>query len=133
MNCPNCGGTIHPGANRCQKCGSYVEQPAAASAAPQPPVPPAAPQPQPPTSPPKSKLTAGLLGIFLGAWGVHRFYLGHTGIGVAQLVLTLVGLLTICCFYGLPIIAAWIWGLIEGILILTGQINQDAWGRPLTS
>ena len=26
----------------------------------------------------KSKMAAGLLGIFLGAWGVHQFYLGDT-------------------------------------------------------
>ncbi|MBT2536508.1 TM2 domain-containing protein [Arthrobacter sp. ISL-69] len=31
---------------------------------------------------PKSKLVAGLLGIFLGGIGIHRFYLGFTEIGV---------------------------------------------------
>lgn len=39
----------------------------------------------------KSKLAAGLLGIFLGGLGVHNFYLGNTGKAVAQLLLTLVG------------------------------------------
>jgi TM2 domain-containing membrane protein YozV len=68
----------------------------------------------------KSKLAAGLLGIFLGAWGVHRFYLGHVGIGIAQIAVTI-------CTCGL----GGLWGLIEGILVLTGTINVDAEGRPL--
>ena len=33
----------------------------------------------------KSKVAAGLLAIFLGAFGVHNFYLGYTGKAVAQL------------------------------------------------
>ena len=39
----------------------------------------------------KSKLAAGLLGIFLGCFGVHNFYLGNTGKAVAQLLLTVIG------------------------------------------
>lgn len=75
----------------------------------------------------KSKIAAGILGIFLGTFGVHNFYLGYTGKAVAQLLLTLVG--WIACGMG-PVIAG-IWGFIEGILILTGSINQDANGNPL--
>lgn len=36
----------------------------------------------------KSKIVAGLLGLFLGTLGVHNFYLGYTGKAVAQLLLT---------------------------------------------
>lgn len=68
----------------------------------------------------KSKMAAGLLGIFLGAWGVHNFYLGYTGKAVAQLILTLVT----CGIAG-------IWGFIEGIMILTGSIKTDAKGNLL--
>ena len=32
---------------------------------------------------------------------------------------------------GIGALAAWIWGLVEGIQILTGSINKDATGRPL--
>ena len=38
----------------------------------------------------KSKLVAGLLQLFLGGFGVGRFYLGYTNLGIAQIVVTLV-------------------------------------------
>ena len=71
---------------------------------------------------PKSKIAAGLLGIFLGGLGIHRFYLGYTTIGVIQLVLSIVT-------FGL----ASLWGFIEGILILVGteSFRRDARGIPL--
>lgn len=70
----------------------------------------------------KSKMAAGLLGIFLGGLGIHRFYLGYTGIGVLQILVTLV-----TCGIGS------LWGFIEGILYLTGSngFTTDASGRPL--
>ena len=83
----------------------------------------------PPTAPPalaqddlrKSKLIAGLLGIFIGYLGIHRFYLGYIGIGIAQIAVTI----ATCGIGG-------IWGFIEGILILVGSaITTDAEGRPL--
>lgn len=72
----------------------------------------------------KSKMAAGLLGIFLGTFGVHNFYLGYTGKAVAQLLITLLS-----C--GILALVSEIWGLIEGIMILTGSINTDADGNPL--
>lgn len=70
----------------------------------------------------KSKLAAGLLGIFLGSFGIHRFYLGYTNIGILQIVVTLVT----CGLGG-------IWGFIEGILYLVGSTGYttDSSGRPL--
>jgi TM2 domain-containing membrane protein YozV len=67
----------------------------------------------------KSKLAAGLLGILV-PFGVHSFYLGDTKKGVIQLLVTI-----FTC--GL----ASLWSFIEGILILVGNINTDAEGRPL--
>ena len=97
--CPNCGQPTMPGAAVCTACGSALAvAPASGS---------------------KSKLVAGLLGILLGGLGIHNFYLGYTGKGVAQI------LLSFCCGIGS------IWGFIEGILILCGNINQDANGNPL--
>ncbi|QCO98200.1 NINE protein [Arthrobacter sp. 24S4-2] len=75
---------------------------------------------------PKSRLAAGLLGIFLGGLGIHRFYLGYTTIGVIQIVLTVfLGVFT------LGIVA--LWGLVEGIMILAGAsyFQRDAKGIPL--
>jgi TM2 domain-containing membrane protein YozV len=54
--------------------------------------------------------------------GIHRFYLGYIGIGIAQIVVTLLT-------FGLGAV----WGFIEGILILVGSgITTDAQGRPLS-
>lgn len=75
----------------------------------------------------KSKLAAGLLGIFLGSLGVHNFYLGYTNKAVTQLLVTLLGSL-VC---GIGAIIGGIWGLVEGIQILTGSITTDANGNPL--
>jgi TM2 domain-containing membrane protein YozV len=72
---------------------------------------------------PKSRLAAGLLGIFLGGFGVHRFYLGYTNIGIIQILVTV-----FTCGLGS------IWGLVEGIMILarSQQFLTDADGVPLT-
>lgn len=101
--CPNCGQPTQPGSQVCLNCGVALN---AGNYAPE---------------GAKSKLAAGLLGIFLGCLGVHNFYLGYTGKAVTQLVLTLA-----TC--GLGGFITSIWGLIEGILILCGNINTDANG-----
>jgi len=74
--------------------------------------------------PRKSKVAAGILGICLGAFGVHNFYLGYTGKAIAQLLITVLS-----C--GILAVVSGIWGLVEGIMILTGSINTDAAGVPL--
>ena len=60
-------------------------------------------------------LTALLLSIFLGVFGVHRFYTGHIGTGILML-LTAGG--------------CGIWALVDIIRIATGDF-KDAQGRPL--
>ena len=69
----------------------------------------------------KSKVAAGLLGIFLGCFGAHNFYLGYTGKAVAQLLITLLSL-------GFLAVIPAIWALIEGILILSAQPGAQPWG-----
>jgi TM2 domain-containing membrane protein YozV len=78
----------------------------------------------PPSIEYKSKIAAGLLGIFLGGLGIHRFYLGYNTIGLIMLLVTV-----LTC--GLAGIVTGIWGMVEGIMILTGSINRDANGNPL--
>jgi TM2 domain-containing membrane protein YozV len=72
-------------------------------------------QPVNPNVEQKDWLTTLLLCLFLGGLGVHRFYTGHTGIGVVQL-LTLGG--------------CGIWSLIDLITIITGSY-KDSNGNPL--
>lgn len=56
----------------------------------------------------KSQLVALLLALFVGVLGIHRFYLGYTGIGIVQLL----------TFGGLGV-----WALIDLILIITGDLK----------
>ncbi|WP_019871748.1 TM2 domain-containing protein [Salinispora oceanensis] len=67
----------------------------------------------------KSKIVAGVLQVVLGSFGVGRFYMGHTKIGVLQLIVTLVT----CGIGG-------IWGVVDGVLILI-KGGVDGQGRPL--
>ncbi len=39
-----------------------------------------------PAWPVKNKIAAGLLAIFLGAFGIHKFYLGQTGWGILYIL-----------------------------------------------
>lgn len=63
----------------------------------------------------KEWLTTLILCWLVGIFGVHRFYTGHTGIGIAQL-LTMGG--------------CGIWTMIDLIMIITGKFT-DANGQPL--
>lgn len=110
--CHFCGKPVEPEANVCLNCGVSTIPVVTANS--------------------KSKLAAGLLGIFLGCYGIHNFYLGYTSKAVTQLVLTIVGYVTACIGVGvLLIIGVGIWGLVEGIMILAGRIDRDANGIPL--
>lgn len=94
--CPNCGAQIDDKAVVCVHCG--VAQPGSA---------------------PKSNsdwVIVLLLCFFLGGLGVHRFYVGKTGTGVAQLLT--------CGGCG-------IWVLIDFIQILLGSF-EDANGNKIT-
>lgn len=118
MFCKYCGQQVEDSAAFCANCGANLrEEPSADSTASAGAVP-AAQQ--------KSRFVAGLLGILLGCYGIHNFYLGYTKKAVTQLLICILGL---CVIVG-PI-AAFIWGVVEGIQILTGSINVDANGIPL--
>ena len=57
---------------------------------------------------PKSFTTALLLSFFLGGFGVDRFYLGYTGLGIAKLLT--------CGGVG-------VWSLIDFIMIATRKVT----------
>ena len=112
--CGSCGTQMDDSANVCPNCGTPV-----AGAQPVNPG-----QPAPAGVQGKSKTVAGILAILLGAFGVHNFYLGYTGKAVAQLCISVLS-----CFF-LAIVSE-IWGIVEGVQILTGTIKTDANGVPL--
>lgn len=62
------------------------------------------------------KLAAGLTGVFLGAFGVHKFVLGYTKPAIVMLVVSLAGGAVTC---GLASFVMGVIGLIEGIIYLT--------------
>lgn len=67
---------------------------------------------------PKSRGVYVVLGLFLGAAGIHNFYAGYIGRAIAQLLITLaLGWLII------PLIAVWIWVIVELCVI-----KQDSRG-----
>jgi TM2 domain-containing membrane protein YozV len=78
----------------------------------------------------KSKLVAGLLQLFFGSLAVGRFYMGNTGLALAQMANVFiigVGGSFFTCGGSLLVM---LWPAIDGIIILTGK-PVDAQGRPL--
>lgn len=91
--CNACGTPTEPGRTSCAKCGVST-LPAGT----------------------KDKVAAGLLGIFLGSIGIHKFYLGYTTEGLIMLLGTLIGSFITC---GASAGVLGIIGLVEGIIYLT--------------
>lgn len=113
--CPQCGAPIDPNAAECKFCGEKlaVQQTAQTMAGQQVVNPQTVViQQQPvyvsginPSWPVKNKMAAGLLAIFLGCFGVHKFYLGKIGMGILYLLFF---------WTGIPALI----GFIEGIIYL---------------
>ncbi len=105
----------------------------------------------------KSRLAALLLGIFLGGIGIHNFYLGKIGKGIAQAIMYVLGFVLyfysmlnfvisagldtsdlsmtfpLLIFVGcLLLIAVGIWSLVEWIIIACGKAT-DKNGLPVTN
>lgn len=69
----------------------------------------------------KSRYIAGFLGVIFGCLGLHRIYLGHYPLAIAQIAITV----------GLGFQYGFMWGLVEGCLIFAKLLDKDAKGRPL--
>lgn len=98
MFCKKCGAQIEDDARFCPKCGENVN--------------PEDRRPAAPTDPnvsPKSRLVAILLCYVAGCFGVHRFYVGRVGSGVAM-IFTIGGL--------------GIWALVDLIMIACGEFKD---------
>jgi len=79
----------------------------------------------------RSRVVAGLLGVFLGGFGLHRMYLGAWRRGLTMLAITVVGGFFT---FGLAALVMGVWGFAEGLLYLCarrGRFSRDARGRPL--
>ena len=83
----------------------------------------------------KNPTTALILSIFLGGFGVDRFYIGHTGLGIGKLLVTLllpivtlgISLLPIVTL-GISLFFSWIWIVVDWFLIMnaTKAANLEA-------
>jgi len=67
----------------------------------------------------KDKTVAGLLAIFLGGFGIHKFYLGYTTPGLVYLLVNTIGFSVTWMLVFLPNIVLGVIALIEGIIYLT--------------
>jgi TM2 domain-containing membrane protein YozV len=67
----------------------------------------------------KNKVAAGLLAIFLGGWGIHKFYLGYNGPGLVFLLVNTIGFAVTWIMLFIPNIVLGVIALVEGILYLT--------------
>lgn len=116
--CPQCGAPIDPGAIECKFYGEKLAVQQARQqvqqSQPQPQIAYAQMQPSPqqvyassinPFWPIKSRILAGLLGIFFGGIGAHKFYMGKIGMGILYLLF---------CWTGIPACV----GFIEGLIYL---------------
>jgi len=83
--CRDCGSVIHARAEICPKCGVR--------------------QKMIPTAGARTRVAAGILALFLGGLGAHKFYLGKPGMGILYLLF---------CWTFVPAGV----GLIEGIVYL---------------
>ena len=134
--CPFCGAITQPNQKICSNCGVDMDHYGMVAV--------------------KSKIAAGLLGIFLGIYGAHNFYLGYTKKAILQLALVLGAYISyfsfmIAMFASTPymtdkegiflavgiillvvvVLGVRIWTFVEGVLILCGKINRDGKGRML--
>lgn len=95
--CANCGNEVSPDAAVCLNCGFAIAK-------------------QPSGDLGDKKITAGILALLLGGFGVHNFYLGETKKGILKILLAWTGVSAIIA-------------LIDAIKIFSNkyEVNPDGW------
>lgn len=85
------------------------------------------PEYTPAPRPQRSAYIAAILAILpLGAFGVHNFYLDRKNKALAQLLISVIGMVITL---GLSVVAMEIYAIVEGVKILKGEINTDGNGN----
>ncbi len=112
--CPDCGAATEARARKCPQCEGtlFVMR----------------------NTKPRNRVLAAVLAFFLGAFGVHNFYLGYMRRGLLQAVVTVVGfglLYFIPFTIGAPLVMG-LWGIKEGFELASGSVRVDADGNFLT-
>ena len=95
--CANCGNEVSPDAAVCLNCGFAIAK-------------------QPSGDLEDKKITAGILALLLGGFGVHNFYLGETKKGILKILIAWTGVSAIIA-------------LIDAIKIFSNkyEVNHDKW------
>lgn len=97
--CPSCGAAVHPQmTNETRQIVESMTQSAENMRG------------QTPPAHQQSRLGYILLGLFFGELGLHNFYAGYVGRGVAQLLITVLS-------FGFLFWVSWIWAFIEIIVV----------------
>lgn len=121
VQCPHCSAqlSVSPSAagqvSSCTQCGGKFQLPVPTAYAPH------SPEQSTRKEVADKKLAAGLCGILIGGFGVHKFILGYNNAGIIMLAGSLVGTFLGACLI-IPLVvpmALGVIGLVEGILYLT--------------
>ena len=81
----------------------------------------------------RSRLATVLLALFLGIFGVHRFYIGKTRTAIVMLILSILYIVTVRLWGIIMVISlavAGLWAFIDFIFAVFG-IMKDREGRPI--
>lgn len=113
--CINCGAEINDNDDFCSACGTNQNVSNEVQFENQGYVPPTTNA----TTSTKSRGVAAVLCFFLGGFGVHRFYAGKAGSGIALLLCSILGL-----FLFFPLIITAIWTIVDFFMIICGGFKD---------
>ena len=105
--CSGCGSVIGADKIICPRCGKYTNAQQKSSYS-------SSNHVYGSNSNDRNNVAAGLLAIFLGTFGIHKFYLGEIGMGIFYILITCFGFIFFC----IPNIILQVVVIIEGILYL---------------